>query len=205
MPTMLRNINIKIKTLVSPKYLYLKKFDIFAEDVVIDLGANVGEISEYFIHKGAKVYAYEPNAFAFQVLEKRLKKKANAHLYNLAVSNYTGPSKLWLHKQHKEGEIKFSQAGSLAQEKTNLSEDYIPVNVIDIAEVLAPHNHIKILKIDIEGGEYDIMPTVFQHIKKIDHVLLETHGTKNPAFREREAQLLKQVEEYKGKILTDWF
>ena len=43
------------------------------------------------------------------------------------------------------------------------------MDVIDIADLLKQHNHIRLLKIDIEGGEYDIMDEVLKSGKKIDY------------------------------------
>ena len=34
-------------------------------DLVIDCGANVGKVTDYFSSKGATVIAFEPNQFAF--------------------------------------------------------------------------------------------------------------------------------------------
>ena len=50
-------------------------------DLVIDCGANVGKITEYFLLRGAQVIAFEPNKFAYSYL----KEKFNIH--NLIISN----------------------------------------------------------------------------------------------------------------------
>lgn len=187
---------------LSPKFCYLRKFAVQGGDVVIDLGANVGEVSEYFLARGADVHSFEPNPYAFEILKQRASK---ARLYQAAVSNYNGQAKLWLHNQHNESEIVFSQSGSLQKEKQNVSEDSVGVEVIDIETILEHHPRIKLIKIDIEGGEYDIMPTILRNIDRIDYVLLETHGAKNPAFAAREAELMSAISPYKDKIFTDWF
>lgn len=204
---MIRFFKNKVKYLISPKYAYLKRFDAGCGDVVVDLGANVGEVSEYFCAKGAKVYAYEPNPHAFDVLSRRLGQKSNVFLHKAAVSNFTGSSKLWLHENHKDSEVGFSQSGSLQAEKENVSDDSVEVDVLNIKGVLDQHESIKILKIDIEGGEYDIMDEVLSQCHKIDHVLLETHEKKSPIFQEKNEFLLKNIRAsgFAEKIHTDWF
>ena len=204
---MIRALKKSIKYVVSEKYIYLRQFSVNAGDIVIDLGANVGEISEYFVAKGAIVKAYEPNPHAFKILEKRLAKKKNITLYQSAVSNFTGTSNLYLFKDHMVDEVKFSQASSLQAEKENVSEDSVEVDVVNIKDILAEHDKIKLIKIDIEGGEYDIMDDIIDNIEKIDHVLLETHEKKNKAFRKKNDLLLAKIKDrgLENKIYMDWF
>lgn len=204
---MIRALKQQVKNIVSPKMTYLRRFGVMPGDVVIDLGANVGEVAEYFLGKGARVYAYEPNPYAFAILEKRTGRRKGATLFPAAVSDRGGKSRLWLHRDHNESEVKFSQASSLQAEKSNVSEDYVEVDVIAIADVLDAHAHIRLIKIDIEGGEYDIMDTVLANMHKIDYVLLETHEKKNAAFREKNDRLLEAIAHsgHKDKIFMDWF
>lgn len=198
-----------VKRFISPKILYLRKFDIRKGDVVIDLGANVGEVSSYFLQKNAIVVAYEPNPYAFELLKK---KTANTNktitLVQSAVSNFTGTSKLWLHQDHKQSEVGFSQGSSLKQEKDNVSKnDFVEVNVVNIKDVLASHSHIRLLKIDIEGGEYDIIDDVLEYADKIDYILLETHENKSDVFAQKNKVLCEKIAKspYKSKFYTDWF
>lgn len=204
---MMRAIKKRIKFLISPKYKYLDRFQISSGDVVIDLGANVGEVAEYFLLKDAQVYAYEPNTHAYAILQKRLHNDPRAHLHASAVSNFNGTSKLWLHNKHDESEVEFSQAGSLQAEKSNVGDDFIEVDVLDIKDVLKAHDHIRLIKIDIEGGEYEIIDDLLAAADKIDYILLETHGHKNEAFREKEIDLQGKISAspHKDKIFTDWF
>lgn len=203
----MRAIKKKLKHLLSPKYAYLKRFKVRADDVVIDLGANVGEVSEYFIPKRAIIHAYEPNPYAFDLLTKRVGKYGNITLYPAAVSNQNGKMPLFLHKSHGEGEVHFSQASSLQGDKSNVSGDSVEVDVLDIKDVLSKADHIKLIKIDIEGGEYDIMEDILDQGDKIDYILLETHEKKNEAFAARHEKLMQKIaiSPHKHKIFMDWF
>ncbi len=204
---MTRRIKVFLKQFLTPKFRYLNKFNIRKGDIVIDLGANVGEVMEYFLNKGAIVHGYEPNEHAFSVLQQRVGKKNGAHLYQAGVSNFAGKSKLYLHKSHNESEVNFSQAGSLCADKSNVGDDYLEVDIEDIATVLDAHNHIRLLKIDIEGGEYDIADAILERSNKIDYILLETHGNKNPEFAIKETELMDKIAKspHKSKFYTDWF
>lgn len=203
----MRQLKTAFKHIFYPQYKYLRRFDIKPGDVVIDLGANIGDVSEYFLCKKAHVYAYEPNPHAFQALKARISNYNNAHLIEAAVSDCEEISKLFLHNDHKKSEIGFSQASSLKSEKSNLSSDYVEVGTVDIKTVLKNHPRIRLLKIDIEGGEYDIMDHVLENAGKIDTILLETHEKKYPEFREKGEALAKKIDQspYKDRIYTDWF
>ncbi len=198
-----------VKRFISPKALYLRRFDIRENDVVIDLGANVGEVSNYFLRKKAHVVAYEPNPFAFEALKQNsANSNARLTLVQSAVSNFNGTSKLWLHQDHAQSEVGYSQGSSLRPEKDNVSkDDFVEVKVIDIKDVLAVHDHIRLLKIDIEGGEYDIIDDVLNNIEKIDYVLLETHENKCAEFAEKSKILYAKIAQspHKSKFFTDWF
>ena len=54
-------------------------------DICIDAGANVGNITAQMIDYGAKVYAFEPNPFAFAKLEQRFILNKNVVCYNKGV------------------------------------------------------------------------------------------------------------------------
>jgi len=204
---MIKAIKYYVKTLVLPKYKYLNKFSIHNGDIIIDLGANVGEVTEFYARKKALVYSYEPNPHAFSILNRKFQHYKNVFLHNEAVSNYTGKAKLWLHENHGVSEIGFSQGSSLQADKINVGKEYIDVNVSHISDILANHKHIKLLKVDIEGGEYDIIDDILANADKIDHVLLETHGDKNPSFEKKEIELQQKISQsdYKEKFYTDWF
>ena len=142
----------------------------------------------------------------FSVLKKRLEHKKNVILHQAAISNYDGQAELWLHEQHTESEIGFSQASSLQAEKNNVSKDSVTVEVFHIASILSTYDHIRLLKIDIEGGEYDILDDVLKAADKIDIILLETHGDKNEAFADKEKELHQKIHAspYRDKFYTDW-
>ena len=71
----------------------------------------------------------------------------------------------------------FNERSSLKKEKDGLDiNKKIEVNCIDIKEILEKHNQIDLIKIDIEGSEYEVMPEIIKNKNKIKMVLCETHG-----------------------------
>ncbi|MEM1351990.1 MAG: FkbM family methyltransferase, partial [Pseudomonadota bacterium] len=63
-------------------------------DVVIDCGANIGDVAEPLAETGATVLAYEPDPYAFGRLEARLGERSNVKLHNAAVGVEAGTVRL---------------------------------------------------------------------------------------------------------------
>ena len=147
--------------------------------LVLDLGANRGDFSKWALDQGATVIAFEPDKDAYLQLIKRLNKFENFFPLNSAISNKTGLSKFYFHMNKKIDPIGFSISSSLVEEKANIDNSYFnSVLCIDL-EVLIKELPIKLMKIDIEGAEALIWPTIKQNYQNIEYLLLEIHKTIN--------------------------
>lgn len=164
------------------------------QDLVIDCGANIGDISSAYLQKGCKVIAFEPNPHCIAFIRKRFGKKNNLILENKALSEKTGVSRLFCH-QLQEG-IDFSSGSSLEQEKGNINTgNYFEVETIKLSEYIARMNQkISLLKIDIECHEdivlYDLITN--NSFEQIDFAVVEVHDDKYEFMVPRIKQL-KQV------------
>ena len=70
--------------------------------IVLDIGANIGNVSNYILEKtNTSIFAFEPNRLCFEIMARRFVDNKRIKTYNLAVSNYKGISKLYLHKKSK--------------------------------------------------------------------------------------------------------
>jgi len=70
-------------------------------NIVVDIGANIGYYTLLMALNQAKVFSYEPEPKNFKLLQKNVNLNnfsSNVKLYNKAVSNYNGFSKLFLAK-----------------------------------------------------------------------------------------------------------
>ena len=171
--------------------------------LILDLGANRGDFSKWALGQGATVIAFEPDKDAYLQLVKRLNKFENLFPLNLAVSNKTGLSKFYYHKDKKIDPIGFSISSSLVEEKANIDNSFFnPVLCIDL-EVIVKELPIKLLKIDIEGAESLIWPAVKQNYQNIDYLLLEIHNTINKDLSS-EIELFIEQNGLQNKWRTDW-
>ena len=188
-----------------------KKYHIFnflnKKSIFIDIGANIGEISNYVNDRYlSKIFCYEPNASAYKFLKKRFKNFNNIKVFNYAISNKSSEKYYYFHKNsHNEQDLTYSEAGSLESKKENISiEKKIKVKSLHIKEILDKFKFIDCIKIDIECHEYEILPYIFKNRKKIKKVICELHGNQNNIhFYEKYKKTKKYLKE--NNLLDNWF
>jgi len=148
-------------------------------DVCLDLGANLGVFTEKLAATGALVHAYEPDPYAFEIAQKRVGHLPNVILHNEAVAATSGT--LTLRRSVKFARKPAAATGSSTIVFSNpkkFDETGIPVTVRSFRDVLAGIGRpIAIVKMDIEGAEFDILRDIFAHPADfdIDALYCETH------------------------------
>jgi FkbM family methyltransferase len=144
---------------------------------VLDIGANIGSFSLFAAHFGAaKIYAYEPNKSAYEILLKNI---VNNHLEDVII-----PHNMAILDKNNET-VKIPSASSPYNEiviNNSNNTNYDLINTINIDHIIS-NNEIKfidVLKIDCEGCEY----CVFFNMKastfiKIGAIRMEYHSGPN--------------------------
>ena len=189
--SLLLKIRLEIKKLfgfelsIKDKYIfnYLNKYDI-----VIDCGANVGDVTELLAKNGTTVYAFEPNPYAFEVLNNRFDKRDNVICEMKAVGIRDDEAELFFHENSTQDELIWSTGSSLLSCKTNVDTNKsVKTEVIDLANFIKRiDGNIKLIKIDIEGMECELLDHLIDKgvLSDIDLVLVETHENKIPELIE---------------------
>ena len=165
--------------------------------LVIDVGANRGEITRLFAKSGAKVISVEPNKDAYAHLEKLAKKYNNVQCHNVAAGICNRKVSLYLHKDTHVKNGDFSQGSSLVAEKSNVStENVMFVTEIDFVEFLNKQMQpIDVIKIDIEGYEIELINHMLDHLdfSEIKKVFVETHERQIEAVKVPTQDLKQRV------------
>jgi len=150
----------------------IKQLKIFGveNEVVMDIGANVGHVSRWLQDNGAKrVVSYEPHPGAFAELKKRC---PDVELVNAALLTKAGKSV-----------IATSQKDADAGYFCNASmTSALPVKTeVEVLSFPAELRRVKptAIKMDVEGSEYDMLLNT-RLVKRIKWVSMEVHKLNNP-------------------------
>lgn len=144
---------------------------------ILDIGANIGITAYYFQHFG-KVYAVEPSQEHFNLLSTMIKFN---HLedkiipINKAIDVKNGNFTLY----HPKNKTTYSLHSGVA--KYSQSQETVEAITLDKLFEDNKIDHVDILKLDVEGSEYEILAGEgFEKVApKIDLIIGETHDWVN--------------------------
>jgi FkbM family methyltransferase len=139
-------------------------------ELIVDLGVNVGYSLLYFLHKwpNCRVIGFEPHPHHFSQAARNLVldgSRARVQLYAQAAGARTRPARLT-----------DSRSSSTVIETS--SADAFGIEIVDIFPILEG-KHIDILKMDIEGGEYEILTDDRFEQLDVDVIVMEWHSRGN--------------------------
>ena len=155
-----------------------------AGDLCVDLGANYGTFTKRLAATGATVHAYEPDPDTFEILKKNVSDLPNVILHQEAVAQTEGT--LTLHRLAAElasNAEKRSWGSSLIPSERASTTDGVAVKVVSFAQMLATvGGPIRVIKIDIEGSEVEILNDIVNEPQSfdIDTLFVETHERQRP-------------------------
>jgi len=175
----------------------------FERSLVIDLGANRGDFSMWAASKNAHVIAVEPDPIAFAYLANRTKDVSGIYLLNCAVSNESKLGALYHHINRSTDPLGHTISSSIDITKKNIdSNEFSQILILDVNYLLNFPN-IKLLKIDIEGGEKYIWKSIALNYKNIEYLLIEVHDSIGRASK-LEIQTFIENQGLSEKWKFDW-
>ena len=188
----------------------------------LDIGAWIGPTALYGASRAKNAYAFEPDKLAFEKLNTnrqlnpQLQEKL--HIFNFGIGECTQKVKFFV----GEGATSTS---SIVSNKYN-EKAFYHVDFFDIRTVFADKNieveNLNFIKIDIEGGEYKILPSIIDYFSELNHyptLFISTHAPfvigdeqdvvkRGQMFEDLNAKLLETLKCYpnlyveKSKITT---
>jgi len=178
-------------------------------DVVIDCGANVGDMTAVMAEGGATVHAFEPNPHACAVLRKKFEPNPRVQIHEAAVHIADGTLRLYLHENSSEDEVYWSNGSSLLSEKPNVSgERFVEARTIDLAAFIdALPDRVRLLKMDIEGAEVEVLRRLIETgaLDKVDVLFVETHEKKMPWLEPVTTKLKNEIRAHPTcRVRFDW-
>jgi FkbM family methyltransferase len=152
------------QSLLSRHQNLIKLAEIHNVKTMVDIGANVGFFSKLCrdLFPGSKIFSFEPIPRTFQCLENNFKGDINTKVFNLAISDFDGESKMSFNDQ--------DSAISQITDRGNIS-----VHVRKLDDIVRENNidSIDILKIDTETFEAHVLRGGFDSLSKTKYLFIE--------------------------------
>lgn len=169
---------------------------------VIDAGANVGVFSQYMIDNGfaENILAIECDSLALKDLKNNFRISDRVNVIPKALHYDTEPIELYESEENpvitstlSPDKLKNHMAG-VKGNKLRM------VDTITISDIVGKYEKIDLFKIDIEGGEYDVIfNTDKKYFENIENLLIECHFFEDDCV-EKYQKLLNILDEYGYEI-----
>ena len=142
------------------------EFDLNSESVVFDLGGYKGQwASDIFAKYLCKVLVFEPVTSFSNNIKNRFNKNENIQVYGFALG-----------ATNRQEYISVVADGSSIFQKNGIQEKINFVDIVSFNEI-NQINKIDLMKINIEGGEYELLPRMIESgiIDKIKLLQIQFH------------------------------
>ena len=135
--------------------------------VIYDCGANVGVSVAYFksLYPDARVVAFEPDKEIYGYLSRNLSR--NNLLEDVALHN----AAVWTHAKG----VSFASDGADGGHVEECSGGRV-VPSVDLKEMLLGEKRVDLLKMDIEGAETVVIPTLKHVLNRVRNLFCEYHS-----------------------------
>tara|TARA_X000001036_G_C20551390_1_gene754535 strand:- start:74 stop:799 length:726 start_codon:yes stop_codon:yes gene_type:complete len=145
----------------------LENFKINKSDLIIDCGANVGNLylSIYRFIQTFNYIAFEPDPKVFKCLELNLDKFNNVELYRVGLSSENKNKKFYINDDTGDS--------SLEEFSTNISTE-INTKKLDSFK----YEEVKLLKIDAEGHELEVLLGAKSTLSNIEYIAVDMGAEK---------------------------
>jgi FkbM family methyltransferase len=144
--------------------------DDFAPATILDLGSNIGASIIYFRlrYPQARIIGLEPDPAAFARLQGNIAPFDGIEVVNAAVASFTGELALHRYPGHSWGSSVTALWGESPHRVT------VPTHSLDDLLREFELDSIDLLKIDIEGAEWDVLPA-FHNLDRVRTIIGEIH------------------------------
>ena len=127
---------------------HLLKRILYAGDVVVDAGANIGIYSQFLARRvGATgiVHSFEPSPENFRRLQSATRNLANVRLSQAAVGEFSGRAALYL-----SDKLNVDHRTHATEEDSRRT---VPIDIIALDDYFKPGQRVDLVKMDIQGYE----------------------------------------------------
>lgn len=137
------------------------------DDLVFDVGANIGAKSEVFLSLGARVIAFEPQTNCCREIRARAHGNKRLTIVNKAVGARQGIAELYLAPSSLVASLLPNWEGT----RENIGTITVPVTTLD--DAIEQFGTPSFCKIDVEGFEVEVLKGLSQRVSNFS---LEYHS-----------------------------
>ena len=182
--------------------------DVKSTDVIIDCGANVGDMTSRFARTGASVFAFEPAPLCYSILGKRFAITPNVKCFNEGVMD----RECVLSLSCPEASSEWDALDATVASSFNVDGEVqttSSVRCVSLSDfIFAPQRPVKLVKMDIEGSEIEVLNSLLDSkaIDLVELTVVETHEKQQPALADATNALRRRIREsgLDTKIRLDW-
>lgn len=163
------------------------------KSIVFDLGGYKGDwTSDIYSKYNCNVYIFEPVKEFYEGICNRFKSNKKIKVYNYGLSEADKQEKIYVDEDSSSQYTKGCNASSERTIKVKQFKRFIDKKKI---------NHIDLIKLNIEGSEYDLMDHIIEEnlVKKIDNIQIQFHNF-IPDAKKRMEKIKKELK--KTHMLT---
>lgn len=144
--------------------------NINSSNIIVDIGAWIGPISLYLASKVKYCYSFEPDPKAYSNFSENLKLNEsikNIKAFNKAIT--TDGKDLKLYSRHSHGD-----SGSSILKRIKSTNRFYQVESITFKDFIVSEkiDKLDLIKMDIEGGEFFVIPSMLEEIKRFRPTML---------------------------------
>ena len=178
--------------------------------VIIDCGANVGDMTSRFARTGATVHAFEPNPLCYSIIKRRFARMNKVTCHNKGVMSRQ--CKLSLSTPEPHGgfdSVGVTVSSSFVHDDFGVPASAVEVECIDLADFIEQLGaDVSLLKMDIEGAEVQVINHLLDRgvLGRVRLAIVETHERFSPELASGTEALRSRLEitGFASRVRLDW-
>jgi hypothetical protein len=144
------------------------EYDLNENSIVIDLGCYIGEFTKIMEDKfNCYIYSFEPIKLFYDVCVDKFKNNSKIKVYKAGLSN-------------ENKKVDFTIGGEASSMFSDEDRPEIDVDLIKIDDFLEQEKiqKVNVLKMNIEGGEYDLLEYMIKNnlTEKFENIQVQFHN-----------------------------
>jgi len=165
--------NLRILSQEDERRLKFYEHFIKPNDLVFDVGANMGNRTKLYLKLNAKVVAFEPQKMCAEFLESAFKREKNFTLIKKALGAKNSEAEMFIANEHtistlsKHWVTATKESGRFRQNTWN-KRQLVKVTTLD--DIIKQFGVPSFIKIDVEGYEYEVLSGISV---PIDYISME--------------------------------